>query len=345
MRSLPRQARRVVETHPLSPLITFMLVKNDFLSHWKTRLLCKRHGDGPALRALLALWSYCEQRRAWQFNLTPLELAGVCDFGGNHDDLYRDLVQLRLIVEVGEGFWEVNGWGELNSALVHKWPGRRLNNNETYHPRGYISKAIAKPQGEPIAQPQGDAIGQAIGLDRIGEDRIGLEGRGRDHAPDDPEDLRIFIAKAAAFSKANAEGLDIPEAFVRHWHDIRTAAAWERKSGQMIPNRAEARFADLRLMARNAQQSGELDGFRRQQICPQKKEGAAPVSSTEPEWDWRGFSAAVLGWEPVGDWNSQTARSRSEIKAAWPAATPEQRAKFVEKKEGAALAIKTGGEP
>lgn len=148
-----------------------MLVKNDFLSHWKTRLLCKRIGDGPALRALLSLWSYCEQRRAWQFCLTPLELAGVCDFGGEQVDLYHHLLELRFIVEVENGFWEVNGWGEMNASLVAKWPGRHLKKGEFYHPQGRIAEAIAQPIAPPIPTPIAPAIAQAIGLDRIGLDR------------------------------------------------------------------------------------------------------------------------------------------------------------------------------
>ncbi|WP_395734977.1 hypothetical protein [Prosthecobacter sp.] len=151
-----------------------MLVKNDFLSHWKTKLLCLRIGDGPALRALLSLWSYCEQRRAWQFKLTPLELAGVCDFGGDHQQLYRHLLELRFIMEKDDGFWEVNGWGEQNSSLIHKWPGRRLQDDECYHAQGFVCKRIAKPKPQPIAQPSPPAIGAAIPL-AIGLDRIGLD--------------------------------------------------------------------------------------------------------------------------------------------------------------------------
>lgn len=147
-----------------------MLVKNDFLSHWKTRLLCKRIGDGPALRALLSLWSYCEQRRAWQFSLTPLEIAGVCDFGGDHVKLYGDLTELRFIVEVETGWWEVNGWGELNTALVHKWPGRKLHDGEFYHPQGRVAQRIAEPTPAPTPEPIAEPIPRAIGLDRIGLD-------------------------------------------------------------------------------------------------------------------------------------------------------------------------------
>lgn len=155
-----------------------MLVKNDFLNHWKTTLLRKRLGDGPALLALLSLWTYCEQRRAWQFSLNALELAGVCNFGGDPAELRHHLMELRFILEAGDGFWEVNGWGEANASLVAKWPGRRLTGDEYYHPQGFISKcanpAIPGPIPQPIAQaipqPIGLAIARAIGLDRIGFD-------------------------------------------------------------------------------------------------------------------------------------------------------------------------------
>lgn len=148
-----------------------MLVKNDLLNHWKTRLLRKRLGDGAALVALLSLWAYCEQRRAWAFTLTPLELAGVCDFGGSEVDLYRNLVELKFILPLENGAFEVNGWGAVNAALVGKWPGRKLQADEIYNPFGGIANRKPEPIAPPIPQAEGKAIGLAIGEDRIGEDR------------------------------------------------------------------------------------------------------------------------------------------------------------------------------
>lgn len=161
-----------------------MLIKNDFLNHWKTKLLCRRLGDGAALRALLSLWCYCEQRRAWQFKLSPLELAGVCDFAPEQEehlsngeftqrvgDLYLTLVELRLIIPLENGWWEVNGWGELNASIIKKWPGRTLQTGEFYHPQGFVSRAIPAPIGQPIPPANDAAIAGAIGLDRIGLDR------------------------------------------------------------------------------------------------------------------------------------------------------------------------------
>jgi len=148
-----------------------MIIKAEFLSHWKTKLLIKRLGDGPALTALISLWAYCEQRRAWQFSLTPLELAGVCDYGGDPQTLFDVLVELRFFQPTDPGEWIVNGWGEMNAALVQKWPGRKMAPGEFYHPKGFVSppipQAIAPPLPQPIAQP----IARAIREDRIGEEK------------------------------------------------------------------------------------------------------------------------------------------------------------------------------
>lgn len=164
-----------------------MIVKNDFLNHWKTRLLCKRLGDGPALRALLSLWAYCEQRRAWRFSLTPLELAGVCDYGEDQVGLYHTLLELRLIEEVAPGVFEVNGWGEVNASLVAKWPGRKLAAGEFYHPSGHIAQRIAEPIPQPIAPHLPQPIARAIGLDRIGLDRSGSSTTTAAASDSDPE--------------------------------------------------------------------------------------------------------------------------------------------------------------
>ena len=107
-----------------------MIIKADFLNHWKTKLLIKRLGDGPALTALISLWAYCEQRRAWQFSLSPLEMAGVCDFGGDPQTLHHALTELRFIEAITPTEFIVNGWGEMNQSLVLRWPGRKLLPNE-----------------------------------------------------------------------------------------------------------------------------------------------------------------------------------------------------------------------
>lgn len=322
-----------------------MLIKNDFLNHWKTKLLCRRLGDGAALRALLSLWCYCEQRRAWQFKLSPLELAGVCDFAPEQEehlsngeftqrvgDLYLTLVELRLIIPLENGWWEVNGWGELNAAIIKKWPGRTLQTGEFYHPQGFVSRAIPTPIGQPIPPANDAAIAGAIGLDRIG-----MEGNGRDQGREGstrtpargaPASLEEAQTWAVSYSKGNSSGKEIAPSVVEKWWNHRQAVGWVNAREVPIVDWR----ADLTLWALNEPPPRPGSPMGNAANSPQKKEGAAP-----PGWDWKLLAQRVLDWSPVGSWEDQTARSRREIREAYAELTPEQQAAF-------ALPAKTEGE-
>ena len=153
-----------------------MLIQNDFINHWKTRLLINRLGREAALVALLSLWAYCEKRRAWELRLSPLELAGLCDFAGDPKVLHDSLVEFRFLDPTIDPSWvRVHDWGQTNSSLVAKWKASHAKTHQ-WHPRGYLT-----PHGDPsiansialaIAAPIDPSIDQPIGLDRIGLDFI-----------------------------------------------------------------------------------------------------------------------------------------------------------------------------
>jgi hypothetical protein len=151
-----------------------MIVKNDLLNHWKVKLLCKRIGDGPALRALLSLWAYCEQRRAWEFTLSALELAGMCDYGDSPELLQKTLLELRFIAPGSSvGWWRVNGWEEVNSSLVNRWNAAKARTH-IWTPRGKQVPIGVSEEGS-IDVSIDRSIAVSIGLDRIGLDRRGEE--------------------------------------------------------------------------------------------------------------------------------------------------------------------------
>ena len=150
-----------------------MIVQSDFLTHWKTKALANRIGMEAALTALLALWTHCERRRAWEFQLTPLMLAGICDFKGEATELFDTMLAVNLIDRCADPAWfQVHEWGKVNAALVCKWVGHK-GKGWFWHPRGYATDSIDRSidaTGElALEQP----IVPTIGLDRIGEDRIG----------------------------------------------------------------------------------------------------------------------------------------------------------------------------
>ena len=117
-----------------------MIIQSDFLHHWKTRALANQIGMEAALTALIALWSHCERRRAWEFRLTPLILAGICHFRGTPEELMTPMVELGFLdpssEESGEaGWYEVHDWSRVNASLIVKWWAAK---GSGWHKRGYI---------------------------------------------------------------------------------------------------------------------------------------------------------------------------------------------------------------
>jgi hypothetical protein len=150
-----------------------MIVQSDFLTHWKVKALANRVGMESALTALLALWGHCERRKAWEFELTPLMLAGICDFKGDAGELFAVMAEVKLIdAPDSEGWFQVHQWGKVNAALVKKWVANK-GQGWRWHPRGFACQSIDRSIDQSIDRSSDDSIDTTIGLDRIGEDRIG----------------------------------------------------------------------------------------------------------------------------------------------------------------------------
>jgi len=153
-----------------------MIVQSDFLGHWKVLALANQVGELAAVTALLSLWAHCEKRRAWEFELTPLMLAGMCKFTGDAQVLYDTMLALKLLdrCEQDPQWVQVHEWGKVNGALVCKWVGHK-GKGWFWHPRGHACKSLEESIDPPLELSLGSAIVPAIGLDRIGLDRIGLD--------------------------------------------------------------------------------------------------------------------------------------------------------------------------
>ena len=119
-----------------------MIVDPDFVTHWKTKALANALGDmGSSLQALLLLWSHCQSRGAWQFQLTPLKLAGICGFTGNAQVLWDAMLELPFLQPVPNqpGWYEVHQWAEKNKELIHRWGAR----SGTWNPKGKASADVS----------------------------------------------------------------------------------------------------------------------------------------------------------------------------------------------------------
>lgn len=103
-----------------------MIVKPDFLDHWKTKRLVALTNDSGAPLMLIRLWGFCEQRRQAQFdNLSDHALATICGWSKNPDRLKEILTECCFIRagDEGEKKLVVHNWEKMNSSLIARWKG------------------------------------------------------------------------------------------------------------------------------------------------------------------------------------------------------------------------------
>ena len=327
-----------------------MIVETDFLNHWKTRALVNAVGES-AYRCLLALWAHCQTRKAWEFQVNPLMLSGICAFEGDAEKLWDAMLKLEWIVpESDPGWYQVHDWGEINSALVGRWCGGAAKQFQmagiAWHARGYPILAETgerlKPRGEAKAKPKGEAKAKPKGEAR-GSDRIEVIEEIEEESPPArpagaPASLEEALRWAAGYSKGNAEMLVIDDGWVRDWFDERSSTGWERVSnGLQIP--IVDWKADLqRWCRREAKQFSHRPGSEMQ-----KKEGGAagvkswaarraeadqaqedelatlprlPREDLPPEWAWQAIAQEIYGgsWE---HWSDVPEDARRELAAEW----------------------------
>lgn len=158
-----------------------MIIEADFLNHWKIQALANAVGEAAAYKALIALWGHCQTRRAWEFQISPEMLAGICKFSGSAAKLWESMLSLKLIDPAAENGWfQVHQWGETNISLVARWAGGMHLKSHDYPARGLHhrttdqAKQPANPTAKllPLAASIDTTHAAAIGLDGIGEDRI-----------------------------------------------------------------------------------------------------------------------------------------------------------------------------
>lgn len=103
-----------------------MIVKPDFLSHWKTNLLCELLDDRGAPLFLVHLWSHCEKQHAWRFGDMPaLRLKAICRASGPADVFEKALVDAGFVARDGDVL-VVLKWDEYNAGLIASWTNGSL---------------------------------------------------------------------------------------------------------------------------------------------------------------------------------------------------------------------------
>jgi hypothetical protein len=99
-----------------------MIVQPDFLKHFKTQALVKVSRWEAAPLAVLRLWGHCQVSRRWQFpNMTPEQLAALCEWGEHKPGCATALLKAGFIRRMEGGGFEAHQWEEQNSRLVHNW--------------------------------------------------------------------------------------------------------------------------------------------------------------------------------------------------------------------------------
>lgn len=98
-----------------------MILKADFLTHWKTRRLHLRLGPDAVL-GLIRLWLHCEARRRWEFpGMLPDELAAIAEWPGSADQFAEELARLRWVDPLEGGGFRAHEWDQHNAHLVSNW--------------------------------------------------------------------------------------------------------------------------------------------------------------------------------------------------------------------------------
>lgn len=339
-----------------------MIIETDFINHWKTRALATAVGKAEALQALLLLWGHCQTRKAWEFELTPLMLAGICAYENNDagerppEKLWKAMLELRWIVPAEElGWYQARGWGETNASLVGKWAGGLRKAGATWHPRGY---AIDTSEGGTIGSASGkpkDTTGATSGFangstsaftngstDLIGEDKRGEEAKSPPKAP------KGGVASLPMPPDWSPRRMEV----MQRWLDYRSASRKTVRAPSWSALQTKVAVLDdeqLNACVDESISNGWMGLFPdRFTLSPptgggpgpanaQKKEGGAadPAKKIKaPDFPWREVAIDHEGWTPEGGWEDQTARTRQALRDSWSKLSPQTKAALWELSQG-----------
>lgn len=142
-----------------------MIVKPDFLDHFKTQALVKLTKDEAAPLSVLRLWGHCERSRRWQFEgMTAEQLATLCAWGNRKPACHTALIKAGFIKRLPEGGFEAHQWDEQNKSLIQKWQAGKLGG------RPKEGEKTNRPKTERLSTENRSKTDQTR-LDQIGVDQ------------------------------------------------------------------------------------------------------------------------------------------------------------------------------
>ncbi len=357
-----------------------MIIEMDFMGHWKTRALMAAIGRGEALQALILLWGHCQSRKAWEFELSPLKLAGICGFEGDATKLMETMRALQWIDPAEEAGWfRVHDWGETNASLVGKWAGGARERGAHWHPRGHVVKAdggtpagttggtIGGTIGGTTGSGKATSTGASSGSGSGGSDRIGGDGIGEDKKKSTPK-----APKGAGTLPMPGDWPPRRAEIMQRWLDYRVTIRKPVRAASWPALQAKVAVLDdeqLDFCVADSISNGWTGLFPDKFTFPpptggssgastaQKKEGAAPGPGKKiraADFPWRVVATEHEGWTPEGEWEDQTLRTRQTLRESWSKLSAQTKSALWalsqdgsddEKKEAAAGTAVTGTPP
>jgi hypothetical protein len=98
-----------------------MIVRRDFLDHWKTRKLRELLGYPHVSDHLIALWAHCETSKAWTFSCDEEQMARICRHTGSDYKGFVDAMITARFIDRINGQYVVHDWDKYNGRLLHNW--------------------------------------------------------------------------------------------------------------------------------------------------------------------------------------------------------------------------------
>ncbi len=132
-----------------------MIIKPDFLDHYKTRKLCNLLNEDMAPLYLIRLWGFCEMRKSALIPDDEENIKAVCQYKGKAKKLVKVLISSGFLKREKTEFI-VHDWEEYNQGLMTSYENGRKGGRpkgKQVIPRETHGKPTGLPQDNPNAIP------------------------------------------------------------------------------------------------------------------------------------------------------------------------------------------------
>ena len=158
-----------------------MILETDFVDHWKTQRLVYICGPDAVL-CLLRIWSYCQQRKRWQFDGAQASIIEwIGKWNGEKGLLLATLKEVGFIDEEEDGEFSMHDFENVNGKMVSNWAN---GTNSVKKTRSATKKDSVKSSkyADSCAKknPALNKESPAIATPRIGDEQANATPRGGD---------------------------------------------------------------------------------------------------------------------------------------------------------------------